>query len=172
MWGKETRTNENRRIFNQVCFSFIIFSPRHSEPQSNFLVYRPRRLRGTGLWGREWNKTYPVHPYQQGFFAYFRATRHSRHSTLLANISLWQRKPIKYFYLQQAELEVLIFQLLFAVVSPVPAGNRGSYLFVSMPMSVRSRVRKSISKSVKGSACKFRFTVTYEYVDLKCNNRW
>ncbi|XP_020600889.1 EH domain-binding protein 1-like [Orbicella faveolata] len=41
-----------------------------------------------------------------------------------------------------------------------------------MPMSVRSRVRKSISKSVKGSACKFRFTVTYEYVDLKCNNRW
>lgn len=39
-------------------------------------------------------------------------------------------------------------------------------------MSVRSRVRKSISKSVKGSACKFRFTVTYEYVDLKCNNRW
>lgn len=172
MWGKETRTNENGRIFNQVCFSFIIFSPRHSEPQSNFLVYRPRRLRGTGLWGREWNKTYPVHPCQQGFFAYFRATRHSRHSTLLANISLWQRKPIKYFYLQQAELEVLIFQLLFAVVSPVPAGNRGSYLFVSMPMSVRSRVRKSISKSVKGSACKFRFTVTYEYVDLKCNNRW
>ncbi|KAL9986497.1 hypothetical protein ACROYT_G000657 [Oculina patagonica] len=41
-----------------------------------------------------------------------------------------------------------------------------------MSSSVRNRVRKSISKSVKGSACKFRFTVTYEYVDLKCNNRW
>lgn len=42
----------------------------------------------------------------------------------------------------------------------------------AMSSSVRNRVRKSISKSVKGSACKFRFTVTYEYVDLKCNNRW
>lgn len=39
-------------------------------------------------------------------------------------------------------------------------------------MSVRNRVRKSFSKSLKGKACKFRFTVTYEYVDLKCNNRW
>lgn len=39
-------------------------------------------------------------------------------------------------------------------------------------MSVRNRVRKSFSKSLKGRACKFRFTVTYEYVDLKCNNRW
>ncbi|XP_068694651.1 rho-associated protein kinase 2-like isoform X1 [Montipora foliosa] len=36
----------------------------------------------------------------------------------------------------------------------------------------RERVRKSLSKSVKGNACKFRFTITYEYVDLKCINRW
>lgn len=36
----------------------------------------------------------------------------------------------------------------------------------------RDRVRKFLSKSVKGNACKFRFTITYEYVDLKCLNRW
>lgn len=46
---------------------------------------------------------------------------------------------------------------------------------VSLAMSstaLRERVRKSLSKSIKGNACKFRFTITYEYVDLKCNNRW
>ena len=63
-----------------------------------------------------------------------------------------------------------ILKLPLAVVWGLTEENRET--FWAMSSSVRNRVRKSLSKSVKGNACKFRFTVTYEYVDLKCYNRW
>ena len=70
---------------------------------------------------------------------------------------------------------VLTFSLALVGEQHQQTGEVFALNCVSLAMSstaLRERVRKSLSKSIKGNACKFRFTITYEYVDLKCNNRW